>query len=96
LAYASKIVLHCRSHRTANLDELVETFLRDGVRFVGVVGVDASFVEGVIDAIVVGDESDGRRFILTSSHPNESVEDAIEFARSLKGEYAGEVQVVEV
>jgi len=37
-----------------------------------------------------------RNFILTSSHPGETIEDAIEFALlSLHDEYAGEVQVVE-
>jgi hypothetical protein len=37
------------------------------------------------------------RFILTSSHPGESIADAIEFARLLTDEYAGEdVQVVEL
>jgi NADPH-dependent glutamate synthase beta subunit-like oxidoreductase len=74
----------------------VESFLQDGVKFVGVVGVDASLVEDIIDEIVVGDGADPNRFILTSGHENESVEEALDFARNLTGEYAGEVQLVEV
>lgn len=96
VAYGHKVVLHLRSTVRPNLDDLVESFLRDGVRFVGVVGVEASFVEDVIDEIVVGDGSDPDRFILTSSHEHQSVEEALEFARGLTGEYAGEVQLVEV
>ena len=96
MPYGPKVVLHCRSHARPNLDELIEAFLRDGVIFVGVVGVEASFVEDLIDEIVVGDGSDPNRFILTSSHEDDSLEEALEFARSLSGEYAGEVQLVEV
>jgi hypothetical protein len=43
-----------------------------------------------------GDGSDSSRYILTSFHPDESLDEVIEFAKSLTGEYAGEVQVVEL
>lgn len=76
------------------LDALVEQFIADEVAFVGVVGKDCSRVEDIIDELVVGDGSDQNRFILTSAHPGESVEDALEFARSLYAEYSGEVQLV--
>ncbi len=62
----------------------------------GVVGTNCAHIEDVIDQIVVGDGSDNNRFILTSSHPNETLDDAIEFARSLTGEYSGEIQIVEL
>ena len=75
---------------------MVEQFLADGVVFVGVVGEDCSRVEDIIDECVVGDGTDEGRYILTSSHPGETIDDALEFARSLSGEYAGEVQLVEL
>lgn len=96
VTYLPKIVLHCRSHVRPDLEALVEAFLRDGVKFVGVVGVDASAVEDLVDWIVIGDGTDESRFMLTSSHEGETVEEALEFARNLSGEYAGEVQIVEL
>ena len=78
------------------LDALVEQFIADGVAYVGVVGEDCSRVEDIIDELVVGDGSDQSRFILTSAHPGESVEEALEYARSLYAEYSGEVQLVEL
>ena len=78
------------------LDALVEQFIADGVAFVGVVGEDCSLVEDIIDDLVVGDGLDESRFILTAAHPGESVEDALEFARSLYAEYSGEIQLVEL
>ena len=66
------------------------------VSSLGVVGVDASLVEDIIGELVVGDDSDPNRFILTSGLENESVEEALDLARNLTGEYVGEVQLVEV
>jgi hypothetical protein len=96
MPYARKVVLHCPSGYRTELDDLVERFVADGVAFVAVVGEDCSRVEDIIDELVVGDGSDERRSILTSAHPGASVQDALEFARSLSDEYAGEVQLVEL
>ncbi len=76
---------------------MVEDFIKEGVTFVAVVGADCSRIEDIIDEIVVGDGSDDKRFILTSSHPNQMVDDAVAFAKSLTGDYEGDdVQVVEI
>jgi hypothetical protein len=96
MPYARKVVLHCPRGYRMELDALVEQFLAQGVAFVGVVGEDCSRVEDIVDELVVGDGSNEGRFILTSSHPGESVDEALEFARSLTGEYSGEVQLVEL
>jgi hypothetical protein len=93
--YAKKIVLHTPNGYSAALDALVAQFIKDGVTFVGVVGKDCSKIECIVDEICVGDGSNAY-FILTSSHPEESLEEASIFARSLTGEFSGEIQVVEL
>jgi len=96
MPYLRKIVLHCPRGYRMELDSMVEQFLADGVAFVGVVGEDCSRVEDIIDELVVGDGTDDGRYILTSSHAGETIDDALEFARSLTNEYEGEVQLVEL
>jgi hypothetical protein len=96
MPYASKIVLHCPHGYTDAVDRLVEDFLSGGVKFVGVVGLDCERIEDIVDELVVGDGGDSSRFLLTSSHPGASLQEAVRFARALVGEYEGEVQVVEV
>jgi hypothetical protein len=55
---------------------MVLEWIREQIRYVGVVGVDASLIEDVIDDLCVGDGSDPR-FMLTASHrEDETVEDA--------------------
>ena len=94
MSYGKKIVLHSKSGYRLELDTIIEQFIRDRVKFVGVVGNDCEKIEEIIDEIVAGDGSNDYS-ILTSSHPGESLEEVIEFARSLSLEFAGEVQVVE-
>lgn len=94
MTYAPKIVLHCPYGYVAGLDSLIEQFLADGVQFVGVVGEDCARVEDIIDEIVVGDGADPTRFILTSSHPGESVAEVVQFASILSTVGEGDAQVV--
>ncbi len=96
MPYAPRIVLHSLTGAPKGIDALVENFLRDGVKFVGVVGRNASRIEDMVDEAVVGDGNDDSRFLLTSSHEDETLDEAVEFARSLSSEYGQGVQVVEV
>jgi hypothetical protein len=96
MSYGRKIVLYCPNGYEPQLDAMVENFLNDGVIFVGVVGKDCSRVENIVDELIVGDGSNEDRSILTSFHEGESLEEAVQFAESLTGEYAGEVQVVKL
>lgn len=94
MSYLKKIVLHCPNGCPDNLDKLVADFRAAGVIYVGVVGKDCSHIEDIIDEICVG-LGDDIYELLTASHPGKSLEEAVEFARSLGREYAGDVQVVE-
>jgi len=95
MPYAKKIVLHCPHGYRPRLDSLVEEFIRDGVTFVGVVGPGCAKVEDMIDELVVGDGTRDHD-MLTSSHPEETLKEAVEFAESLTRDFGGEVQVVEL
>jgi hypothetical protein len=96
MPYARKIVLKSQPGGEGRLDALVAALMKDGVAFVGVVGPDCARVEDLIDEIVVGDGSQDYN-LLTSSHPGESLEQAIAFAKSLRLELAGtDVQVLEL
>ena len=91
MAYAGKVVLHLRSTERQGLYSLIEDFMRDGVRFVGVVGPDCVDIEDVVDWICLG-PCDGTREpydMLTSSHDDESLQDAISFAERITGNYQG-------
>ena len=97
MRYPKKVVLSDPTGSGRGLNALVEDFIKQGVMYVGVVGKDCGRIEDMIDELVVGDGSDGNRVILTASHPNQMVEEAVAFAKSLTGEYGGDdVHVVEI
>lgn len=91
MPYSTKVVLHLLSTQRQGLEELIEGFMRDGVRFVGVVGPECKFVEDVIDWICLG-PCDGTRAsydMLTAWHENETLSDAVRFAENLSGDFEG-------
>jgi hypothetical protein len=92
--YLPKVVLHCPSGLHGGLEPLVQSFMRDGVLFVAVVGKDASLIEDIIDEVCVGDGTQPYS-MLTSSHPDESLSAVVTFAESLGLEFSGPVEIVE-
>jgi len=92
---ARKIVLHSLHGYRPELEGLVADWVREGVKYVGVVGVDAARIEDAIDDLCVGDGS-SPYFMLTASHgEGESLDDAVFLAEQLSGEFAGAATVVE-
>ena len=94
MPYGKKLVLHCTQGIPTNLSQMVSDFARDRVMFVAVCGKDCARIEDIIDELCVGDGSNPY-FLLTSSHPNESLADVKKFAMSLGLKYTGEIEVIE-
>jgi len=80
MGYAPKIVLCVPLENGEALEPFVEDCLHDKVVLIAIVGEGCRHVEDLVDEIIVGDGSDHSRYIVTSSHPDESIEDAMEFA----------------
>jgi hypothetical protein len=79
MSYAAKIILHTPLANPAQLASFVETCLTDGVVLIAIIGIDACRVEDVIDELVVRDGSNSTRFIATTSHPKDTIEDVLNF-----------------
>ncbi len=90
----SKIILVTTPDTERRLDDFVEECLRDGIKWIAVVGDDCSRIESMIDELVVGDGSDLSRFIMTTWHENQSLPEVIVFMSSLTGEYVGKTRII--
>lgn len=75
-----RIVLHSPVSDHAALADFVEQCLRDGVQIIAIAGEGADALELEVDLLVVGDGTDDDRFLVTSAHPGESLEEVLEFA----------------
>ena len=93
----AKVVLHCPKALNAadfgpRLKAFVERAVGDGVKLIAVVGPDCELVHDAIDEILVGDGS-APRFILTSWHTGETIEDVLNFTEELGDDYPGAPEV---
>lgn len=76
-----KIVVVSTQGYRRELDALVAGWIKEGVTYVGVVGVDSSNLEDVIDDLCIGVGTDPY-FMFTASHgDDETVDDAVELAK---------------
>lgn len=75
-----KVVLALPMSDEALLPAFVETCLAENVSLIAVMGEGCEQVEDEIDCLIVGDGSDPNRFVTTSSHPGETLEQVVEFA----------------
>ncbi|RZN17757.1 hypothetical protein [Bradyrhizobium sp. Leo121] len=96
MSYASRVILHLPLSNEDLLSAFVEPCLRDKVALIAVVGEGAARIEDIIDELVVGDASDDTRFVTTTSHSNESVEEVLEFAGWWNDERDRPVQIVKL
>lgn len=94
MSYARKIILHVPVSDEALLDGFVEQCLADGVSLIAIVGPGCSRIEDIIDEIVVGDGSNPERFLCTTSHPDEPLDDVRNMARWWEMERNDPVQEV--
>lgn len=80
--YAQRLVLRAPPWDSPELPAFVEQCIQDRVVLICVFGPDCRRVEDVIDELVVGLGDDPSRFINTTSHPNESLEEVRSFAEA--------------
>lgn len=79
------VVLRAPLADPSRLDQFVEDCLRDGIRLIAIAGAGAADIEDTIDDIIVGDGFETDRFIATTSHEDQSIEEVMEFAASWDG-----------
>jgi hypothetical protein len=80
MGYAPKIVLQLPISDPDLLPRFVEACIRDGVALIAIAGEGCTEIEEMIDVLVVGDGSEKSRFLATSSHAGETIEEVMEFA----------------
>jgi hypothetical protein len=94
VACAERIVLCVPLSEPSRLAPFVEDCVRDGVKLIALVGDGCATIEDDIDAIIVGDGTDESRFIVTTSHPDETIEEAMAFAQAWPADSSDLVQAV--
>ena len=91
-----KIVLELPMSDEALLPAFVENCVARNVSLIAVLGDGCERVEDEIDWLIVGDGSDDSRFITTSSHPGETLDQVVEFATAWRVNADGPTEIVRI
>lgn len=78
-ATVTKIILHSPVDDLSALRDLVEIWIVRKISLVAVHGEGCEAVHDLVDDLIVGDGGNEDRFIVTTWHENEPIEDVIEF-----------------
>ncbi|MDM7861219.1 hypothetical protein QTP81_13670 [Alteromonas sp. ASW11-36] len=89
----SKVVLVSKNKYSSETDDLILSLLEQGYELFCVVGEDCEKIEDVIDELAIGDGSSPKR-VTTTSHPNESLDEVVQFATMMNLNEKSGVEVV--
>lgn len=92
----TRIVLHSTRGSNHELETLVPTWIRQGVKYVGVVGANAAMIEDTIDDLCLGDGSNSYFMVTVAHAKDETLDDAMALAQTFSEEYPGAVQIVDI
>lgn len=91
----NKVVLVSENGYSVEHDSLLESFLDQGYELFCAVGKDCELWEEIMDEIAVGN-GENVRYITTTSHPDESVNHVVEFAKHFTTSSESEVEIVRI
>jgi hypothetical protein len=91
-----KIVLVSKSGRSPAHDALLRSLIDRKIELFCAVGKDCRKWEDVMDGLCFGPDGEQVHFVVTSSHPQESVDDVISFARLWSSQSHDAVEVIEL
>jgi hypothetical protein len=90
----NKVVLVSKSGYSPDKDPILLDLIAEPIALFCALGLGCEKWEYVMDELCVGDGSNPV-FIPTTSHPDESVEDVIEFAKQFSVEHDRGVRIIE-
>ena len=79
---ARKVVLHARVAYDRTHDALLQRLLDRKIALFCAVGVDCGAWEDAMDWMCIGPDGEIRGFVVTSSHPDESLAEVVAFAEA--------------
>lgn len=98
MSEAKKVVLISRSGYSTSHDDILRSLIQRKVHLFCAVGKDCKLWEEVMDELVVGPTGEYEWRMNTTSHPDESTEDVIEFAEQfhIEDSHDDDVEVIEI
>lgn len=96
MPFAQKLILHSPVSNESLLEEFVEKCLADRVSLLAICGPGSNLLEDIVDLLVIGDGSRPDRFLCTTSHPDEPLDEVLAMTNAWETDKGGTVELVEL
>lgn len=94
MSLARKLVLHSPVSDEALLEAFVERCLADGVSLLAIFGPGSDVLEEKVDWLVIGDGSRADRFLCTTSHLDQPLDEVLTMANAWEADKGGAVDQI--
>lgn len=97
MKHSGKVVVVSSSGYAPDRDDaLLKKFIESKTQLCCFAGLDAEEWEEALDWLCIGADGQAAHFIVTTAHPNESVDEVIEFAEMFSTDETHKVEVIYV
>ncbi len=93
---AKRVVLISNEGYDKFHDRLLESLIERGIKLFCAVGKDCELWHDIMDELLVGDGTNPNFEVMTTWHPEESVDEVVEFAKNFSLEASPDVEIIEV
>jgi hypothetical protein len=96
MSLARKLILHSPISDETLLEDFVERCLAGGVSLLAIFGPDCEVLEEKVDCLVVADGSQPSRFLCTTSHRGESLDEVLSMVNAWEPDRDSAVEQVHI
>ncbi|HEX6694786.1 MAG TPA: hypothetical protein VF035_08835 [Longimicrobiales bacterium] len=96
MRFTNKVVLLSKKMYDGSQDGILKELVRRDTALVCVTGVDAAFIEDMLDEFAATDDSGAGDRLITTSHTDDSLEQVLAFANAFDVGEQGELSIIEI
>jgi hypothetical protein len=96
MRFTNKVVILSKKMYDGSQDHILKELVRHDTALVCVTGVDAAFIEDMLDEFAANDDSGAGDRLITTSHTDDSLEQVLAFANAFDVGEPGELSIIEI
>ena len=96
MRFTNKVVLLSNKMYDGSQDGILKELVRRDTALVCVAGVDAAFIEDILEEFAAADDSGAGDRLITTSHTDDSLEHVLAFANAFDVGEPGDLSIIEI
>ena len=93
---ARKVILISKSNYSSEHEDVLKALIKRNIELFCAIGTDCEKWEEAVDWLCIDEKGNKIGFVNTTSHPDETIEEVMDFAKNWSIEGNNEIQVIEI